>query len=89
MRTISIRVYGKVQGVFFRKYTVLAAEKNGINGFVTNSEDGSVYIEASANKSAIEKFIAWCHQGSPFSKVEKVVVNELQQTEYAGFVVRY
>ncbi len=67
----------------------MAAEKNGICGFVRNSEDGSVHIEASANESAIEKFIVWCHQGSLFSKVEKVEVTELQQTEYTGFVVRY
>ena len=46
LRHVRIIVYGKVQGVFFRKHTFQKANELGIKGFVKNQEDKSVMIEA-------------------------------------------
>ena len=89
MRTVSIHVTGRVQGVFFRKYTIAAAKKFGIVGFVKNTSNGSVYIEAEGSKAVIIEFIKWCHKGSPASKVEKVEITELTLVNYSGFKIRY
>jgi acylphosphatase len=43
---IKIKVFGYVQGVFFRYTTRKVARTLGLKGFVKNLPDGSVYIEA-------------------------------------------
>lgn len=68
----TITVTGKVQGVFFRKYTKEEADRLGLKGIVRNEPGGSVYIEAEGSKEQLDKFIAWCHKGSPSSRVDKV-----------------
>jgi acylphosphatase len=87
--TVSISVYGKVQGVFFRKYTIDAAKKNGITGFVKNANDGTVYIEATGTKDMLNEFIEWCNTGSPNSQVDRVEVYKMPLTQYTGFSIRY
>ena len=49
-----IKVYGKVQGVWFRKSAQQKALALGLRGFCKNMEDGSVYIEAEGD---LEKLI--------------------------------
>lgn len=44
--SLLFRIYGKVQGVFFRDYTIEMAKRYGLVGFVSNLKDGSVYGEA-------------------------------------------
>jgi len=88
LQTVSITVSGKVQGVFFRKYTIAAALKFDITGFVKNTSEGTVYIEATGTENAIKEFINWCNEGSPWSSVEKVVVNQLVFAPMEDFVIR-
>lgn len=89
MISVSIRIKGKVQGVFFRKFTQQAAIKYAISGYVKNLPDGDVQVEATGNESDMNKFIEWCHTGSPLSKVEEVIVTDLPQIKYSGFTIRY
>lgn len=84
-----ITVSGRVQGVAFRKYTHQMAKKYKITGFVKNLDNGSVYIEAEGQLEQIEKFIAWCHKGSPFSHVEKVEVKEGAPYHYPSFDILF
>lgn len=81
MQTVNIRVFGIVQGVFFRKSTKEKADELGICGWARNGRDGSVEIMATGEKDVVEKFISWCKKGPPLSKVEKVEVDWLNQTE--------
>ena len=74
MHHLKIEITGKVQGVYFRKSTKEKADSLGIQGFVENCRDGSVYIEAEGNTEALETFIRWCQQGSEFANVKDVVV---------------
>jgi acylphosphatase len=67
-----IVVKGRVQGVWFRKYTVEKAKSIGINGFVRNDLNYVVYIEAEGTLEQLKKFIEWLHRGSPLSKVSSV-----------------
>jgi len=85
MLHLKIEVTGRVQGVFFRKSTKEKADALGIQGFVENCTDGSVYIEAEGNIEALEAFIQWCQQGSELAKVKDVVVlkhEELKDFDY-------
>ena len=51
----NIKLFGKVQGVFFRKFIQKKAFELNVKGFVRNDQDGSVYIEAEAEKEKLEE----------------------------------
>ncbi|WP_162428308.1 acylphosphatase [Pontibacter pudoricolor] len=78
---VSMRVFGKVQGVFFRASTQEKAEALGLTGFVQNEPDGTVYLEAEGNPETIKQLEDWAHQGPSRAKVEKVEVKELGELE--------
>lgn len=46
----SFQIFGKVQGVFFRKFTKEQADKLGLKGWVTNLADGTVQGQAQGAK---------------------------------------
>lgn len=71
MKHLVIRVYGQVQGVFFRDSAKKEADKLGLLGFVRNEADGTVYIEAEGEKDKLKNFLEWCRKGPPFSRVDK------------------
>jgi len=85
-----IKVTGKVQGVWFRKYTMDKALELGLKGFVMNQPDGSVYMEVEAHdKNKLQEFMKWLHTGSPLSKVDRVEILEEKNCEgYTGFEIR-
>lgn len=69
----NFKVKGKVQGVWFRKYTQDKALELGLKGFVKNESDGTVYAEVESDDlDKIKTFEAWLHEGSPLSQVAEV-----------------
>lgn len=87
MVTRSIIVTGKVQGVFFRKYTCHKAIELGLNGWVKNLPDGSVEITATGDENAIRDLILWCHKGPERAKVTQVMVTALPLQYFIGFTI--
>ncbi|MCS7297618.1 MAG: acylphosphatase [Bacteroidia bacterium] len=71
-----MRIYGRVQGVFFRKYAQMTAQALGIGGFVRNEPDGSVLAEIEGAEEELERFVQWAHRGSPAARVERVEVEK-------------
>lgn len=88
LKAYRIRVYGKVQGVFFRKNTQVQATELGLFGTVENLEDGSVLVEAEGDEDALDKLLAWCHEGSPASEVTKVEHEEIKSCGYSSFSIK-
>ena len=74
MRGVRIRVSGRVQGVFFRNWTIGEAQARGIRGWVRNRLDGSVETLAFGEEDAVQDFIARCHEGPRAAQVESVDV---------------
>lgn len=87
VKHLNIKVFGLVQGVYFRRYSFEKAQELAINGFVRNEPDGSVYIEAEGEPELLKKFTNWCRVGSPGSRVEKVTINEAPLKNFRGFVI--
>lgn len=87
MKHYTIKVIGKVQGVFFRASTQDKAESLGLRGKVRNEEDGSVAIEAEGPEDKLHSFVSWCRQGPPRAKVEKVEYAEGNIEHYDAFEV--
>ncbi|MBI3109751.1 acylphosphatase [Candidatus Daviesbacteria bacterium] len=87
MKHLNIKVYGKVQGIFFRASAKIEADKLQISGFVRNEPDGSLYIEAEGEKEKLDEFVKWCHQGPSLAQVEKVTVTESQVKNFSQFEI--
>jgi len=72
MKRAHLKIYGRVQGVWFRANTKEMADKLGLHGWVRNTNDGGVEAVFEGNDEAVEKAIEWCHHGPPLARVEKV-----------------
>jgi acylphosphatase len=83
-----INVQGRVQGVWFRKYTLDKARSIGLTGFVKNNLDGAVYIEAEGDAEQLNEFINWLYRGSPLSRVTSVEYEKGSIENYDVFEVR-
>ena len=79
MKAYSIRIYGRVFNVGFRRYVHRYAVQYDIKGFVENDHaDGSVHIEAEGEETDLDRFTLLCGEGTPYSfitdmKIEAVV----------------
>ena len=85
----NITITGKVQGVFYRAFAKEKAQETGIKGFVKNQPDGSVYLEAEGESSALEQLLKWCHRGPAKAIVEKVTKEEAPLKHFKDFTVKY
>ncbi len=83
-------VEGRVQGVYFRAFTVDEANRLGLSGWVRNLTDGSVETEFQGEETEVGRMSNWLHQGSPRSRVSRVQTDPCPVVEQeSGFVVRY
>ena len=73
MQTKHFSVFGEVQGVGFRFFTLQEAGKIGLNGTVRNRIDGSVEVIAQGSEVQLEAMAAWLKHGPKTSEVERVV----------------
>ena len=74
MERAVLKIFGRVQGVFFRQSALEKAQTLGLSGWIKNAADGTVEAVVEGEKEKIEEFIEWCRQGSKFAKVQKVEV---------------
>lgn len=72
--TVGLRVSGRVQGVWYRGWTVKKARALGLSGWVRNVTDGTVEVLVNGPKASVDDMIKACHDGPPAAKVDKVAV---------------
>lgn len=77
VRRIRAIVSGRVQGVSYRASTVDEARRLGLVGWVKNRADGSVELEAEGPPDRIDALLAWCKDGPPAARVDRVATEEL------------
>jgi acylphosphatase len=87
MKACTIRVIGKVQGVFFRASAKDIADQLGICGIVRNEPDGSVCVEAEGDESALARFVEWCKKGPPNARVVTFIMEGANPRYYVGFKI--
>jgi acylphosphatase len=75
MPTIRVRIRGRVQGVGFRYFTQRQATSLGLGGFVRNLADGSVEVEASGERVALERLASTLECGPDTGRVDECTVD--------------
>ncbi|KAM8704305.1 hypothetical protein ACLKA7_008845 [Drosophila subpalustris] len=88
----SFEVFGRVQGVFFRKYTEKQANNLGVRGWCMNTATNTVKGELEAPLGPLDEMKEWLKtKGSPASRIEKVEFSptkEISNYSYNGFTIR-
>lgn len=69
-------VRGRVQGVFYRGWTVETATTLGLTGWVRNRLGGEVEILAIGPAEAVDALVERCWQGPPVANVTAVDVED-------------
>lgn len=85
--TRTYTIEGKVQGVSYRYYCREKALSLGLSGYVKNLPDGSVFIEATGEKDALDALRIWCLVGPDRAIVEDIQTKELPLKEFANFTI--
>ena len=80
-------IHGRVQGVFFRAWTVETARSLGLAGWVRNRRDGTVEALVQGEDAAVKRFVVRAGDGPPQASVERVEAHEVEpDTGLDGFV---
>ncbi|ELZ08408.1 acylphosphatase [Halovivax asiaticus JCM 14624] len=82
-------VSGTVQGVYYRATTRDTARERGVDGWVTNLDDGRVEAIFEGPEDAVEGIVEWCHEGSPAADVDDVTVEYGEPQGEDGFEIEY
>jgi acylphosphatase len=88
-----VRIRGVVQGVYYRASARDEAQRLGLTGWVRNTDDGDVLLEAQGPADRLDALVAWCWKGPPAARVDDVAVTWLEPEPdhpgaALGFVVR-
>jgi acylphosphatase len=81
-------VHGLVQGVFFRDTVRRHAQARGVAGWVRNNPDGTVEAVFEGEADAVERLVAFAHDGPSGAIVERVDVTDETDEGLSGFSVR-
>ena len=87
-KSVQIKIIGKVQGVGFRYHTCKHAKQLDVKGFVKNLTNGTVYVEAEGEKSALELFCDWCKHGPEWARVDSIQICEVNLKGFDSFEIR-
>jgi len=83
---VEYEVFGRVQGVFFRKFTNEKALSLGLRGWVKNTRDGTVRGELEGDVENVNLMKSWLQKtGSPQSRIDKAVFNNQRQINSYNF----
>ncbi|EDW97409.2 acylphosphatase-2 [Drosophila yakuba] len=82
----NFEVFGRVQGVFFRKYTEQEAKRLGVRGWCMNTRDETVKGQLEAPLAELNEMKHWLQsKGSPSSKISKAEFSPAQEIEAYTF----
>jgi len=84
-------IFGRVQGVYYRKYVSQSAMKKQIRGYVKNMPDGTVEVVAELINDDLDEFLELLREGSLLSHVDEISYELINDADlvYDGFEIRY
>ena len=76
---------GRVQGVYYRGWTVETATSLGLTGWVRNRMNGDVEAIIQGEFEAVERMMALVWSGPPAARVDEVLIEDRVLTELVKF----
>lgn len=80
-----IVIHGKVQGVWYRAWTVEQATRRGLAGWVRNRQDGAVEALFAGDPAAVEAMIEACRTGPKHARISEITRFPAQPPNEVGF----
>lgn len=88
MKSVTISIHGRVQGVGFRWTTAHLANRMHVVGWVKNELNGSVTVRAQADDNSLNAFIeAIRHSPTPYARVNDVKVTLSNIEDFKKFTI--
>ena len=84
-------IFGKVQGVFYRKSVSQAMMQKHFKGYIQNLSDGTVEVVAEVFDDDFDTVMHILKEGSPLSNVDDITYESIDDAEFTtdGFEIRY
>lgn len=83
--TLHCIISGRVQGVWYRDWTVNAALMRDLTGWVCNRRDGSVEAVFHGPEKDVSQMIEACRSGPPQAQVESIKQTAIAPYTDCGF----
>ena len=80
-KAVRLLISGRVQGVWYRGWTVDTARALGLRGWVRNCRDGRVEALVAGPAGPVDQFIAACRDGPPAARVTGVEVTPASEDD--------
>ncbi|XP_065856473.1 uncharacterized protein [Euphorbia lathyris] len=84
-KTVRFMIKGRVQGVFYRNWTVENATQLGLKGWVRNRRDGSVEALFAGDSDKVQEMEQRCRRGPPDAMVTGLQVFPCDDDPGTGF----
>jgi len=88
LKTVHVRISGRVQGVWYRGWTVAQAQRLGVKGWVRNRADGTVEAVFQGTDAGVDTMIELCREGPPSARVGGITVEPAAPQDFTGFTQR-
>jgi acylphosphatase len=85
MIAVNLTVHGRVQGVFYRDWTVRNARELGLAGWVRNRPDGTVEALLQGDETAVRRMVGLMRSGPPRAHVTRIEEQACEAQETAVF----
>ena len=84
-----LKIYGKVQGVFFRDFVKEKARDLNLSGWVSNEPNKTVKIVAEGEEDNLKGLYEFCKKGPTYADVKRVEIEWLESIDkFEDFEVR-
>ena len=80
-----LTILGRVQGVFYRNWTVETARGLGLTGWVRNLPDDTVEAWLEGEDAVIDRMIAAMQDGPPRARVDRIEREDVESEGFASF----
>jgi acylphosphatase len=84
-KSVLVRIHGRVQGVWYRAWTVENATRRGLRGWVRNREDGSVEALFCGPVASVDEMIEACRRGPRSARVDHIDESICEPVADSGF----
>ena len=82
-------VYGYVQGVGFRCFAKMNAQRFNVTGYAENLYDGTVLMEVEGKDYVVDTYLKTVAKGNQYIDVERMEVQTIPLQEDRSFQIKY